>query len=1079
MNVLLVSQCEKRARTETCRILDQFAERRGERTWQTPITQIGLDTLRKMLRRTARKNTAVACHWIRGHDRSELLWIVGDARRFNAQGAVPTNTTTRDVLRAVDENDWHTAEDIQLLATAAALFHDFGKACAAFQKKLLVRTATADAYRHEWVSLRLFEAFVGPGTKNDRDWITRLSECGAGDTARCLAVLRRDDCDGPNSPFARENLPPLAQVVGWLVLTHHRLPNPQDRSFNARGLKYLPLPISAAWNDARSSASPEDKAACWTFHHGLPFDSAAWRTRAHRCGERMLARPALVEAGQRSLADPYTMHVARMALMLADHHYSSLDVNTRYGDSGYQLYANTNRDGGLKQALDEHLVGVSYHAHRVVRALPRLERELPRIAQCKTLQRRVKDARFRWQDRAYDIATSVREAAASGGFFGVNIASTGCGKTLANGRIAYALSNPQIGARFTVALGLRTLTLQTGSAYRERLGLGDDELAVLVGGSAVRELYELQKRDERFAAAGSESLAGIMPDDAHVHFDGSMEDGPLSQWLRANSSAAKLLHAPIAVCTIDHLIPATESLRGGRQIGPMLRLMTSDLVVDEPDDFDVQDLPALSRLIHWAGMLGSRVLLSSATLPPSLTEGLFEAYRAGRESFQRNRGVVGRAHEVTCAWFDEFECRSEPCVDQERFRQSHALFVDRRIEHLAGEASRRRARIVDVSSPTQDRMDVCNAIAGELPSMMIGLHQAHHDLDPVTHKRASFGLVRFANIEPLIAVAQRIVELGMPNDVRAHVCVYHSRHPLLVRSAIEQLLDATLQRSGSVSVFDHPAVRRALESFPERDHLFVVVASPVAEVGRDHDYDWAVVEPSSMRSIIQLAGRVRRHRSGACTDDNVLIMRRNIRAMQGRTPVFTQPGFESPGRPLASSDLRDLLLTEQLAPLCAVPRIRQRPVPTPDRNLADLEHDTLQRLMLSQQGGTTEYTVPDWWRTAAWLSGVLQSSQRFRAGPPEDTFAVVPSNEREGEFDFVRRDEEWTSVNSLLRWCAPMMGPRMSWWGVNDYGEALGALADRLDLELDECARRFGTVQLRPSTQGWSYHPMLGFRQMS
>ena len=93
MNVLLISQCDKRALTESRRILDQFAERRGDRTWQTPITQDGLDTLRRLLRKTARKNTAVACHWIRGLDHSELLWAIGGGRRFNAQGAVPTNTT--------------------------------------------------------------------------------------------------------------------------------------------------------------------------------------------------------------------------------------------------------------------------------------------------------------------------------------------------------------------------------------------------------------------------------------------------------------------------------------------------------------------------------------------------------------------------------------------------------------------------------------------------------------------------------------------------------------------------------------------------------------------------------------------------------------------------------------------------------------------------------------------------------------------------------------------------------------------------------------------------------------------------
>ena len=123
MNVLLVSQCDKRALTETRRILDQFAERRGDRTWQTPITQAGLDTLRRLLRKTARKNTAVACHWIRGRDHSELLWVVGNAGRFNAEGAVPTNRTQRDVLRLASENDWHTAQDIRLLAQLAALLH--------------------------------------------------------------------------------------------------------------------------------------------------------------------------------------------------------------------------------------------------------------------------------------------------------------------------------------------------------------------------------------------------------------------------------------------------------------------------------------------------------------------------------------------------------------------------------------------------------------------------------------------------------------------------------------------------------------------------------------------------------------------------------------------------------------------------------------------------------------------------------------------------------------------------------------------------------------------------------------------
>ena len=124
MNILLIAQCSKNALIESRRILDQFAERRGDRTWQTAITQAGLDTLYRLLRRSARKNTAVACHWIRGKDHSELLWIVGDARQFNESGAVPTNTTRRNVLRREDENDWHAAEDMRTLVRLAALQGD-------------------------------------------------------------------------------------------------------------------------------------------------------------------------------------------------------------------------------------------------------------------------------------------------------------------------------------------------------------------------------------------------------------------------------------------------------------------------------------------------------------------------------------------------------------------------------------------------------------------------------------------------------------------------------------------------------------------------------------------------------------------------------------------------------------------------------------------------------------------------------------------------------------------------------------------------------------------------------------------
>ena len=494
MNVLFISQCNKRALAETRRILDQFAERRGERTWQTPITQAGLDTVRKLLRQTARKNTAVACHWIRGRDHSELLWVVGDASQFNDQGAVPTNTTASNVLRAGDENAWHHLPLMTALAALAALLHDLGKATQAFQDRLQnPGLRERNHYRHEWVSVRLFQAFVGQD--DDAGWLQRLAAYADADTdAQALEAawldhaggrLLRDGLDEPQAqqhlPFAR--LPLLAQAVAWLVFTHHRLPclpveksqdvDPHDtederrihhrfgarpRFLNSNVVDDMLLRISADWNEPRERTEPSTVQAHWHFPHGLPVTQPAWRKQAGRYARKLLELSQT--AGQGTvLHDPFAMHVARLCLMLADHHYSSLTdpaARAPHLSKDYPLYANTRsnyyqnnscsrlmdkrQSPLLNQTLDEHLLGVQAHATLVARSLPSLTRSLPALKNHKPLKKRSADPRFAWQDKAADLAASVSARAAHAGAFIVNRASTGCGKTLGNARVMNALA---------------------------------------------------------------------------------------------------------------------------------------------------------------------------------------------------------------------------------------------------------------------------------------------------------------------------------------------------------------------------------------------------------------------------------------------------------------------------------------------------------------------------------------------------------------------------------------------------------------------------------------------------------------
>lgn len=1078
MNVLLVSQCRKRALAETRRILDQFAERRGERTWQTAITQAGLETLHKLLRKTARKNTAVACHWIRSKDHSELRWVVGDARQFNSRGTTPTNTTQRDVLRTADEDDWCSAEDIRMLSCLAALFHDFGKATLAFQNKLRKNLAIADPYRHEWISLRLFEAFVAGQT--DAQWLARLAQVDAKATKACLDVLKRDGLDkSARGPFAK--LPPLAKAVGWLIVSHHRIPAPTGTFNAAVQLSRLPDEIGRTWCGERTDATASELKQCWELKQGLPFDSLHWCEHVRKLAGRMLQRAGLLDADW--CGNAYAIHTARLALMLADHYYSSQPSHSRYGDKAFALYANTDRQTRVpKQRLDEHLIGVEVNASRIMRTLPQLTDSLPSIARHKGFRQRSADRRFAWQDKAFDLAEGLQEKSAEYGFFGVNMASTGCGKTLANGRIMYALANPARGARFSIAVGLRTLTLQTGEAYRHKLGLGDEDLAVMVGGAAVRELHELKLKN------GSESGAPLLPEWQHVHFEGSLVDGPLSRWLRESPAAQRLLDAPVLTCTIDHLMPATEGTRGGQQIPPMLRLMSSDLVLDEPDDFGLEDLPALARLVNWAGMLGSRVLLSSATLPPALIQGLFDAYLAGRRQYQLNRGRPGRQVSVCCAWFDEFTAQAGDHAEAEGFMQQHQTFVDRRLSKLEGKQfddNRRQALIkpLDIAQglPEAERY---RAFADCLAKQIAELHRAHADDDPATGKKLSIGLVRTANIHPLVGVAQALFAMPPPADTRIHLCVYHSQHPLLVRSAIEGRLDRLLTRHKREEWLASEPVRQLLNNHPEANQIVVVLATPVAEVGRDHDYDWGIVEPSSMRSIIQLAGRIRRHRAGSVKAANLYLLDTNLKHLRSgmAAPAFCRPGFESPEFRLRSHALSELLTAEQWQRIDASSRIQVRPEPDPAGNLVDLEHEVTRQWVQGAAPGASLKVLPAslWWQYRSPLCAALQREQPFRHDPQgRQRYALMPDDGRQ-HFHRVEKDGQLVGVENLLNYVGLELAQGVSPWGVTDYLAELEALAEQLGMTLEDTARRYGYLDL-PATgcdNGWDYHPVLGFNRI-
>jgi CRISPR-associated endonuclease/helicase Cas3 len=332
-------------------------------------------------------------------------------------------------------------------------------------------------------------------------------------------------------------------------------------------------------------------------------------------------------------------------------------------------------------------------------------------------------------------------------------------------------------------------------------------------------------------------------------------------------------------------------------------------------------------------------------------------------------------------------------------------------------------------------------------------------------------------------VAKVLYQLGAEPGCHIHLCVYHSQHPLLMRSAIEQRLDKLLKRHNPDALFDDQVLRQLLNGSPEQNHIFVVLATSVAEVGRDHDYDWAIVEPSSQRSITQLAGRVRRHRAEPkmIEKPNLYLLDTNIRYLkQGAdTPAFCRPGFESKHFMLASHHLSDLLTSEQLAVIDASSRIQEREPRQPQQNLVDLEHTVLGDLMLPKEGEMPQVQKPVywWWTTRANLSGYLQREQRFRNDPQgSQRYALIYDDNDEIKLHKIIPGEKPVNSDNLLHRVDLNVGPRITFWGEPDYEEALNELAERFGIEARECAKRFGFIDLEAEAgNGWNYHSALGF----
>lgn len=920
MHITLISACERRAVKRSRAVLDSYAIRTGERSWATPITLEGLRELRSLLKTSATRQTAVACYRNEGRERMRLLWVVGARDAFGPDGHFPAGT----MRRKRRPPPWLPV--VSLLAQAAGLAHDLGKAGSFFADKLAravaapAAKAEADPVRHEWLSMRVLQL-----RRRGKDWP------GAWSALTRARPLEEMDGLEDRGVFG------AADALDYIVATHHRLFGPRD----------TPSSTPTCDRHVRDAGQARQLALAGE----LPAEILSELDRVlARLNRRAGERPPAFWRGAAVLA--------RAALILADHEVSSRPVLP--GVKGCGLYANT-RNGAFDQPLCWHLQTVSRRAADFAWRIAGLR--LPGLA-TETVEHILSPAdergRFAWQNRAV-AAVSAFRARSDAPLLIFDVAATGAGKTIANAKLA-CVASPR--PRFAIALNLRTLTLQTGDALRESLGLGADEMATVIGDRVAARLHAASR--EQGAYAGT-----FETDGPATEYDALGGAVLLPGWLKvltdARPSLAPVIGAPVLVSTIDYLINAGEPGRQAHHVGALLRLADSDLVLDEVDAYAPEALVAVLRLIQTAGLMGRNVICSSATLPLPVAEAVNRAFESGVAMRGALEGGDGKFGVVVV------DDRGPASVFEggEDFAQRFQAHLDA-LMRLPAKAAR-RAFVQPVGARSQEGFE--SAVVDAVRQ----LHEAHR-WRAGQGRTLSFGLVRVANIRTAIATARRLAR-ALPH---ARVACYHARDLRIHRHLKEQRLDFLLNRKrGDRHIVADAEIAELLAASPGGDVPFIVVATPVEEIGRDHDFDWGVIEPSSAQSIVQAAGRVNRHRLVPVAKPNVAILRYNARWATGHEgdAVFLRPGLESRQAGMwryESADLTVLLRGADLDRLDVRLRLGDCPMAT--------EED---RIVAGRLGEPMKTLLGADANPSGWMTQGFYDCYRLRDGAPQRTWRVV------------------------------------------------------------------------------------------
>lgn len=952
------------------------------------------------------------------------------------------------------------------LIAIVGVLHDWGKYNDWFQYKLLSKNLKIDPYRHEFISCKMIERSY---ELYGDDWLEKLTN-GAE-----VSFDVNDAKFNRNRNKLSPKLPTYVKLICYLILSHHKLNDKEvdeRQEFNTFDEVFKRTNATEGFSNKYKNSNANEKFndkeinKCFSFsrNNSLGKDSQSI-ILAHKNNVKKFNFDKLIDSSD--------FHIfydcVRTILMLSDYNVSSEKQPSKPVKKSKTVWANkTCSEKYFGQTVEEHCSGVALKAIDNSNKLIPLVNKLPYLKSNTQLE--VKSPqKFHWQNEVVDEIKKYSNC----NYFCVNMASTGQGKTIANAKIINAMSK---NLRYSLCVGTRNLVTQTGKEYIKEDGniqFAKNEVSICIGSEAVRLLSNLEDETDEKRIKLRQNLAEeevleqineqedlMHEQDGHeIEFDSYLDNqSKILDVITTSNKYKAFIYKPVLVCTIDYLMKITQVKKGGKHLLPFLRLISSDLIIDEIDDFNINDLKAIQRLVYLAGLYGKNFVMSSATITPDLAIGFYKAYTKGLEAHNKFFGIKSDCVSILC---DEYGASSsvnsfEPIY--KKFTKKRSNLLNRALRKHYGE----------ILFMEKNKEHFFNTIT----DAVFEFH--HNNCFDIDGKNVSVGCVRMANVSPCVHVTKKLLDLHKEGYTIKVLC-YHSRQILLLRHEQEEYLQVALNRKKS-NITDK--LMLDIIKNGEKNVIFILVATPIEEVGRDHDFDWAIIEPSSVHSMIQMCGRVLRHRKPdtAVTKYNIGILQYNY-AYINNTYSKEQKYFKNPGVEnnsdikMGSYDVNQLGISNMLSNITSEPMINfyNNQKQAIFKNLIEAEHYQASKVNDFETKGAGY--INGFINEYSWL---MSTCVPFRKSEytTENNYVEINGN----SVTFME-NIRGTYRESSSKIKSPKIDKTNLWFERN-YIKSANQLAQEKNMDIHEVARLFGVINVlaRTATRTeFQYDDNLGF----